>query len=118
MTADPIFDIPAQTAGGEGALPAVGQGRDYNPLITLGVAAFIALLAGSVFLGWQRSVAGLPYSQQLWEKTVRLATWAGHGPRAGQTPSDFARSLKRGVRDADDISILAAAYNRSRFGRG
>jgi hypothetical protein len=115
--ADPIFDIPTQTQGGDGTVPTVGDGRDYNPLITVGVAAFVALLAGSVFLGWQRSVAGLPYSQQLWEKTVRLATWAGHGPRTGQTPSDFARSLKRGVRDADDISILAAAYNRSRFGR-
>jgi len=115
--ADPIFDIPTQTQGGDGTVPTVGDGRDYNPLITVGVAAFVALLAGSVFLGWQRSVAGLPYSQQLWEKTVRLATWAGHGPRTGQTPSDFASSLKRGVRDADDISILAAAYNRSRFGR-
>jgi len=115
--ADPVFDLPTQTQGSDGAVPTVGDGRDYNPLITVGVAAFLALLAGSVFLGWQRSVAGLPHSQQLWEKTVRLATWAGHGPRTGQTPSDFARSLKRGVRDADDISILAAAYNRSRFGR-
>lgn len=115
--ADPIFDIPTQTQGGDGTVPTVGQSRDYNPLITLGVAAFIALLAGSVFLGWQRSVAGLPYSQQLWEKTVRLATWAGHGPRTGQTPAEFARSLKREVREAEDVSILAAAYNRSRFAR-
>jgi transglutaminase-like putative cysteine protease len=115
--ADPVFDIPTQTQGSDGTVPTVGDGRDYDPLITVGVAAFLALLAGSVFLGWQRSVAGLPHSQQLWEKTVRLATWAGHGPRTGQTPSDFARSLKRGVRDAEDISILAAAYNRSRFGR-
>ena len=97
--------------------PPVQTGRDYNPLLTLAVAAFIALLAGSVYLGWQRSVAGLPYSQQLWEKTVRLATWAGHGPRTGQTPAEFAQSLKRTVRQAKDVSMLAAAYNRSRFGR-
>src|SRR5206468_12003886 len=75
----------------------VQAGRDYHPLLTLAVAAFIAMLAGSVYLGWQRSVAGLPYSQQLWEKTVRLATWAGHGPRTGQTPAEFAQSLKRTV---------------------
>lgn len=115
--ADPIFDLPAQSESGDGTVPIGGQGRDYNPLLTLGVAAFAALLAGSVFLGWQRSVAGLPYSQQLWEKTVRLATWAGHGPRTGQTPAEFARNLQRRVRDAPDISVLADAYNRSRFGR-
>ena len=81
------------------------------------MAAFITLLAGSAFFGWQRSVAGLPYSQQLWEKTVRLASWAGHGPRTGQTPAEFALSLKRSVREAKDVAMLAAAYNRSRFGK-
>jgi len=116
VTADPIFDIPAEQGSGTPSVP-IAQRRDYNPLLTLGVAAFVALLGGSVFLGWQRSVAGLPYSQQLWEKTVRLATWAGHGPRTGQTPAEFARSLECGVRDAPDVSILAGAYNRSRFGR-
>jgi hypothetical protein len=95
----------------------VETGKDYNPLLTLGVAAFVALLAGSIFLGWQRSVAGLPYSQQLWEKTVRLANWAGHGPRTGQTPAEFARTLERSVRDAEDVSLLASAYNRSRFSK-
>lgn len=116
VTADPIFDIPVDQSGGLPSAP-VEQGRDYNPLITLGVVAFLALLAGSVFLGWQRSVAGLPYSQQLWEKTVRLATWAGHGPRTGQTPAEFAQSLERRVREVRDVSVLAAAYNRSRFNR-
>jgi Transglutaminase-like superfamily/Domain of unknown function (DUF4129) len=118
VTADPIFDIPTQTQGGDGTTPTVDEGRDYNPLLTLGVAGFIALLAGSVFLGWQRSVAGLPYPQQLWEKTVRLATWAGHGPRTGETPAEFARSLRRDVRGVRNASTLANAYNRSRFGRG
>jgi transglutaminase-like putative cysteine protease len=116
VTADPIFDIPVQQGGDAPSVP-IAQGRDYNPLLTLGVAAFLALLGGSVFLGWQRSVAGLPYSQQLWEKTVRLATWAGQGPRTGQTPSEFARSLKRNVRDSQEVSVLVVAYNRSRFGR-
>ena len=113
---DPILDNPADQ---NPSIPAtsIEQKRDYNPLLTLGVAAFITLLAGSAFFGWQRSVAGLPYSQQLWEKTVRLASWAGHGPRTGQTPAEFALSLKRSVREAKDVTMLAAAYNRSRFGK-
>ena len=115
---DPNIDTGPEDIAVPGAAPVVQQGRDYNPLLTLGVAAFIALLGGSVFLGWQRSVAGLPYSQQLWEKAVRLSTWAGHGPRTGETPSEFARNLRAYVHDARDISLLAKAYNRSRFGKG
>ncbi|TMB64651.1 MAG: transglutaminase domain-containing protein [Chloroflexi bacterium] len=116
VTADPVLDTPGDQ---NPSIPvtAIEQKRDYNPLLTLAAAVFIALLAGSVYLGWQRSVAGLPYSQQLWEKTVRLATWAGYGPRTGQTPAEFARSLGRSVRQAKDVSMLAAAYNRSRFGK-
>ena len=42
---------------------------------------------------------------------------SGHGPRTGQTPAEFALSLKRSVRQAKDVTMLAAAYNRSRFGK-
>ena len=115
---DPNIDIGPEDISVPGSAPVAQQGRDYNPLLTLGVAAFIALLSGSVFLGWQKSVAGLPYSQQLWEKAVRLSTWAGHGPRTGETPNEFARNLRAHVHNARDISLLAKAYNRSRFGRG
>ena len=117
LGSDVLIDTPQEDLPVPPVTPSVQTGRDYNPLLTIGVAAFIALLAGSIFFGWQRSVAGLPYSQQLWEKTVRLATWAGHGPRTGQTPGEFARTLKRSVREAKDVSLLATAYNRSRFGR-
>jgi transglutaminase-like putative cysteine protease len=117
LGSDVLIDTPQEDLPVPPVAPTVQTGRDYNPLLTLGVAAFIALLAGSVFLGWQRSVAGLPYSQQLWEKTVRLATWAGHGPRTGQTPAEFAKSLKRSIRQAKDVTMLAKAYNRSRFGK-
>jgi len=117
LGSDVLIDTPQEDLPVPPVAPTVQAGRDYNPLLTIGVAAFIALLAGSVFLGWQRSVAGLPYSQQLWEKTVRLATWAGHGPRTGQTPAEFAKSLKRSIRQAKDVTMLATAYNRSRFGK-
>jgi transglutaminase-like putative cysteine protease len=117
LGSDVLIDSPQEDLPVPPVASPVQTGRDYNPLLTLAVAAFIAMLAGSVYLGWQRSVAGLPYSQQLWEKTVRLATWAGHGPQTGQTPAEFAQSLKRTVRQAKDVSMLAAAYNRSRFGK-
>ena len=117
LGSDVLIDTPQEDLPVPPVASPMQTGRDYNPLLTLAVAAFIAMLAGSVYLGWQRSVAGLPYSQQLWEKTVRLATWAGHGPRTGQTPAEFAQSLKRTVRQAKDVSMLAAAYNRSRFGK-
>jgi transglutaminase-like putative cysteine protease len=117
LGSDVLIDAPPGNVAVPTTTPTAQPGRDYNPLITLGVAAFVALLAGSVFMGWQRSVAGLPYSQQLWEKTVRLATWAGQGPRNGETPAEFAQSLKRRVRAARDVSVLARAYNRSRFGK-
>jgi transglutaminase-like putative cysteine protease len=116
LGSDVLIDSPPDDVPVPPLAPTDQPGRSYNPLLTIGVAAFVALLAGSVFLGWQRSVAGLPYSQQLWEKTVRLATWAGHGPRTGETPMEFAQGLKRRVHDAGDVSVLAKAYNRSRFG--
>ncbi len=91
-------------------------GPGYTPWIALAVAAFLAAVAGSAALGWRRSAAGLPYPQQLWEKTVRLASWAGMPPQQGQTPTEFARGLERSFRDVPDIELLAQSYNRSRFG--
>lgn len=113
----PLIIGPEPEEGGATPPPPSGGG----PPVALwaGLAALGVLLGAvaSASLGWRRSVAGLPYPQQVWEKTVRLASWAGLGPRPGQTPSEFARSLGRTLRSAGDLSPLAAAYNRSRFGR-
>ena len=78
----------------------------------------VVLAAGSATFGWRRSVQGLPYPQQLWEKTVRLSKLAGHGPQTGQTPNEFARSLQKAFRGHRVIGDLSKAYNHSRFGRG
>lgn len=97
-----------------------GGGAAEQPLewyVSAAVTLFLAALVGVVMLGWQRSFAGLPYPQQLWAKTVRLAGWGGMRPQPGQTPHDFAQRLgKRHLDVRDDMPTLADAYVKSRYG--
>ncbi|HLA19247.1 MAG TPA: DUF4129 domain-containing transglutaminase family protein [Dehalococcoidia bacterium] len=108
---------PPERSGQPDSAAGGGSGPVYAAWIALGVAGFLAAVAGSAALGWRRSVAGLPYPQQLWEKTVRLASWAGHPPMPGQTPASFAGALARRFRSLRDLDLLAQVYGRSRFGR-
>ena len=126
VSLEDIRDLPVPTGGffpfgfgelGGSGSDSAGSGPGYGPWAALAAAGFLAAVAGSAALGWRRSVVGLPYPQQLWEKTVRLASWAGQPPQPGQTPSGFARDLSRRLRGVRDIDLLAEAYNRSRFGR-
>jgi transglutaminase-like putative cysteine protease len=116
--ADPIFDIPAVSGIPSGSrLASASGGTDYTPFVPAALAAFAAVAAGAAALGWRRSVAGLPYAQQIWEKMVRLSSWAGCPPEAGQTPGDYANALQRRFRGLRGVSLIASAYSRSRFGR-
>lgn len=110
---------PGDDAAPVGSPASGGSGSGYGLwlLVAFAAAGFAAAVTGSAALGWRHSVAGLPYPQQLWEKTVRVASWAGHPPQPGQTPSEFARALGRRLRGVGGIDLLAQAYNRSRFGR-
>lgn len=107
-----IDSLPSATTGGGSSNAA-----EYSRWLLIGVAAVAVMIAGSAALGWRRSMVGLPYPQAVWEKTVRLATLAGHGPRAGQTPSEFARTLQRSFRGHRVIEEIGDAYTRSRFGK-
>jgi transglutaminase-like putative cysteine protease len=114
--ADPIFDIPAGVPGGSGSQTVTTSPQGgYDPLFAIAVTAVAAMLIGAIALGWQRSVSGLPFAQQHWEKLVRLSSLAGYPPQAGQTPVEFARALQRTNRGLRGVSVLAAAYCRSRF---
>jgi len=116
--ADPIFDIvPGAGSNSSAAAARRADGQAYALWAVLGASAFALVLFGSAAAGWRRSVAHLPYPQQLWEKTVRLAAWAGYPPEAGQTPWEYAHRLERAFRGVPGIQLLAGAYNRSRFGR-
>ena len=120
--ADPIFDVSdgLPTSGDLGQFFSSGSSKapNYMPWLLAGVTMIVVLVAGSAAFGWRRSVQGLPYPQQLWEKTVRLSTLAGHGPQSGETPGEFARNLQKAFRGHRVITDISKAYNRSRFGRG
>jgi transglutaminase-like putative cysteine protease len=121
-----VGDIPADPAADvtdikepQTSSPGV-TGSGEQPLewyVSAAVTVFLAALVGLAMLGWQRSVAGLPYPQQLWAKTVRLAGWGGIRPEPGQTPHDFAQRLgKRYLDVRDEMPVLADAYMKSRYG--
>jgi transglutaminase-like putative cysteine protease len=98
---------------------ADGGAGDYRVLLW----ALAGLLAAAIVLGlgarlaWERSLAGLPYPQRLWEQTLRLATWARLGPQPHQTPREYAGELHERLPDLEGMDTLAEAYNRSRFGQ-
>jgi transglutaminase-like putative cysteine protease len=117
--ADPLVNVPAGGVSPDAPQSGItlGGGASGTDWLAIGVLAFIAALIGAIALGWQRSVAGLPYPQQVWEKTVRLASWGGSPPMPGQTPHDYANGLgKRFHAVRRDFPTLADAYTKSRFG--
>jgi hypothetical protein len=114
--ADPIFDIPGEAFGGaDTPSTTTTSDNDYDPRFALAVAAVVAAVSGTVYFGWQRSVSGLPWAEAHWEKLVRMSSLAGHPPKPGQTPVEFARALQRTHRSLRGVSVLAAVYCRSRF---
>jgi len=102
--------LPDSSSGG------AGGGLSMALWIFLGVALLLLASALSLRWGWQRAYAGLPYAQQVWEKTLRLATWAGLHPGASETPREYARRLAKHFYEVKGVELIGEAYNRSRFG--
>jgi len=84
-------------------------------LVGLGAAA---LLAGAGRLAWGWGIDGLPEGEAGYARMARLARLLGRGPRAEQTPHEFAAELSaRTPRGAAAIATLADAFARARFAR-
>jgi hypothetical protein len=118
--ADPLFDVGRQdidVSSDPASIPSAGSGNPATSWMLPALLAFAALLAMAVGLGWRRAVAGLPFEQQTWEKVVRLSSLAGHPLEPGQTPAEYANGLQKVFRGLRGVSVIASAYNRSRFGR-
>jgi len=101
--------------------PATIEGNDANRLLPW-LAALLALLALSLASAaglrfvWNRGLRGLSRPAQFLEKTRRLSSWAGVGPRASHTPREFLRRLRQDLTHSPDVSPLADAYERVEFG--
>ena len=94
-----------------------------KPLLPVLYALLGLLVLGSIAgigvrIAWERGMAGLDYPSQLWEKTVRLASWLRLGPRPHQTPAEYSRTLRRALPNATEgVEVVADGYQRSRYGR-
>ncbi|HUF52934.1 MAG TPA: transglutaminase domain-containing protein [Dehalococcoidia bacterium] len=103
---------------GDRSIGILSEGESgYQPWLLVAVLGFAAAVAVAVTVGWNRSVMGLPYPQQVWEKTVRLASWGGFKPQPGQTPHEYISALGKLHRGMRDLDVLASAYTSSRFGK-
>lgn len=117
------LDFGAAIESGSGSLAApVHSNAGRQALIDAGFALLALLaLAGLSGLGlriaWERGMGGLDYPAQLWEKTIRLASWAKLAPKPEQTPSEYSNQLRRAVPGSDAIQTLSDGYLRARYGR-
>jgi transglutaminase-like putative cysteine protease len=98
------------------------QANPLKPLLpvlyVLLALVVVAAVAGiGVRIAWERGMAGLDYPSQLWEKTVRLATWLRLGPKPYQTPTEYSRALRGSLPDvAAGVETVADSYQRARYG--
>lgn len=100
---------------------AVSEGGDSTLRVILGVAMGMAVLmsgsAAGLAYAWNRGLSGLSPPERVWEKTLRLAPWAGLPRRATQTPREYVRDLQDGLPEVGDLPFLLHTYERARFGR-
>jgi transglutaminase-like putative cysteine protease len=102
-------------------LAAEEEGSKLAGNIILGViVAFfgITIAGGAAYqLVWQRGMTGLPYADQIWEKTNRLARWARIPSQPHQTPAEFMDTLEDELPEVADMRYIESAFTRSRYGR-
>jgi len=101
---------PTENASGDTLLPWLTV-----PLLLV-VGLSLASAAGLRF-AWNRGLGALSRPAQVLEKTRRLASWAGVGPRPSQTPREFLRRLQEALPEEPDLPALSDAYERVEFGR-
>ncbi len=116
-------DIPDDTGDGGSIGNTTAHTGSLLPVVISAGFGLLALLAVAgvgalgVRFAWERGLRELDYPTQLWEKTVRLATWLKIGPRPYQTPTEYSYQLQRVFPDAGNIDPIADGYLRSRYGR-
>jgi hypothetical protein len=134
---DETLGLPGGIGGGEGASEdsetggiisedtplafPVPETRDewfISPQTLMTIVAAGVGLFFLFWLAWWRSLIGLSYPAQVYEQMVRLGGWLRVPALAHQTPSEYARRLKRVLPNgSDDVDHVTRTYNAMRFGR-
>jgi hypothetical protein len=91
----------------------------FATIATLFVVAGLAAIAGGVGLRlwWEYRFRKLPADVARWSKLLDLAGWAGVGPLSTRTPLEAARELRASAGLDTDLTTIARAYTRARYGR-
>ncbi|MFQ5380916.1 MAG: DUF4129 domain-containing transglutaminase family protein, partial [Dehalococcoidia bacterium] len=118
ILADPGAPFP-DIAGALTQPPAIAETGRQIPwlLIFLAAGAMIATsaLALAARVAWNWNLGGLDPNAGRWEKTQRLAGYAGLSSRAHETPSEWAGRLGRGIEMEEEATVLRRAYEESRY---
>ena len=86
--------------------------------VLLGIVAVGGVAGIGLRFAWERGMAGLDYPSQLWEKTIRLASWLRIGPKPSQTPAEYSRQLQQALPGTEGVAQVARSYARTRYGGG
>lgn len=84
--------------------------------VLLSLAALIGVGALGFRFAWERGMTGLDYPSQLWEKTIRLASWLHIAPAPSQTPVEYSRALQQRLPGTEGVERVAQSYQRARYG--
>ncbi len=110
--------LPNDVANALNETPVQNSAPPWTLIWSLAAALTVAAAA---FLGgrltWNWGLAGLEGRARLWAKTQRLASWAGLGAHAAETPREWSRRLGGAIEREDEASRIADAYEESRYGR-
>ena len=125
---DPALDDPLRGLGDQLADPSLSPALNETAVQQTPVpwtliwilGGLLALLAAS-YIGartaWNWGLSGVSGHARLWAKTQRLASWAGLGSRAAETPREWSRRIGVAVAKPDEAQHLAQAFEESRYGR-
>jgi hypothetical protein len=84
-------------------------------VVVLGIATIVAGIG--VRMWWEYRFRRMPADIARWAKLLDLAGWAGVAPLSTRTPLEAARELRASTELTADLTAIARAYTRRRYGR-
>ena len=125
---DPSLDDPLRGLGEQFSDPSLAEALNETAVqqtrllwaLIWALSGLLALIVAAYVGGritWNWGLSNVSGHARLWAKTQRLASWAGLGSRAAETPREWSRRVGVAVAKPDEAQHLAQAFEESRYGR-